>query len=126
MADREPSQPALFKSLQRKQRKHETLLAKLEKTAARLERRKAKFQALEVSIADLERRLSEPRKEHLGQEAASDGALRYAQLIFNPASGRDDEDNAARLAHIVSSLRAHGIQAHVGLKTSGKAAREQA
>ena len=126
MADRVPSQPALFKSLQRKQRKHETLLAKLEKTAARLERRRAKFQALEASIADLERRLSEPRQEHLGQEAASDGALKHAQLIFNPASGRDDEDNAARLAHVVSSLRAHGIEAHVGLKTSGKAAREQA
>ena len=90
MADREESQAALFKSLQRKQRKHERLLGKLEMTTARLERRKVKFQALEASIADLERRLSEPRKEHLGQEAASDGALKHAQLIFNPSSGRDD------------------------------------
>jgi diacylglycerol kinase (ATP) len=124
MADREQSQPALFKSLRRKQRRHGALLDKVEKTAARLERRKAKFQELEASIADLERRLSEPRKEHLGQQDASDGALKHARLIFNPSSGRDDENNAVRLAHVVSSLRAHGIEAHVGIKTSGRAARE--
>ena len=126
MADRKQSQPALVKSLRRKQRKHEKLLGKVEKTAARLERRKVKFQTLEASIADLERRLSEPRKEHLGQQAASDGALKHARLIFNPSSGRDDENNAERLAHVVSSLRAHGVEAHVGLKTSGNAARKMA
>ena len=126
MADRKQSQPALFKSLRRKQHKHKTLLAKVEKTAARLDRRKAQFHALEASLADLERRLSEPRMEHLGQQAASDGVLKHARLIFNPSSGRDDENNAVRLAHVVSSLRAHGIEAHVGLKTSGHAARELA
>jgi diacylglycerol kinase (ATP) len=126
MADRKKSQSELFESLRRKQGKHGTLLGKVEKTAARLERHKAKFQALEASIADLERRLSEPRKEHLGQQAASDGALKHARLIFNPSSGRDDENNAVRLAQVVSSLRAHGIEAHVGLKTSGRAARELA
>ena len=126
MSDRKQSQPALFKSLRRKQRRHETLLGKVEKAAARLERRKAKFQDLEASIADLERRLSEPRKANLGQHAASDGSLKHARLIFNPSSGRDDENNAVRLAHVVSSLRAHGIEAHVSLKTSGHAARELA
>jgi diacylglycerol kinase (ATP) len=126
MTDHSPSQTALFKSLRRMQRDHEELLGKLEKTTARLERRKARFHALEAGIADLERRLSEPRREHLGEGAASDGTLRRARLIFNPTSGRDDENNAARLASIVSSLRAHGIEAQVGLKTSGKAARELA
>jgi len=126
MADQKQSQPALYKSLRRKQRKHGPLLIKVEKAALRLERRKAKFQSLEASIADLERRLSEPRKEHLGRHAASDGVLKHAQLIFNPSSGRDDENNAMRLAQVVSSLRAHGIEAHVGLKTSGKAAQELA
>jgi diacylglycerol kinase (ATP) len=126
MSAHKQSQPALFKSLRRKQRKHEALLGKVEKAAARLERRKTRFQALEASIADLERRLSEPRKEHLGQQAASDGALKQARLIFNPCSGRDDENNAMRLAHVVSSLRAHGVEARVGLKTSGSAARELA
>ena len=120
------SESELAKSLRRKQGKHETLLAKIEKTAARLERRKAKLRALETEIADLERRLAEPRKEHLGKLDASDGVLRPAQLIFNPSSGRGNEDNAERLAQVVSSLRAHGIDAQVGLKTSGAAARELA
>lgn len=108
------------------QRKHQGLLAKVEETTARLGRRKAQFQAVEARIADLERRVSGPRQEHLGQLASSDGSLTHAQLIFNPSSGRDDQDNAARLAQIVSSLRAHGIKADVGLKTSGKAARKLA
>jgi diacylglycerol kinase (ATP) len=121
-----PSQPALFRSLLRKQRKHKELLAQLEKAGARLERRKARLQALEEKIADLEGRLSAPRKDRLGKRSASDGDLKRARLIFNPTSGRDDEDNAARLAKIVSSLRAHGIEARVGLKTSGSAARKLA
>jgi diacylglycerol kinase (ATP) len=126
MSDHKESQTSLFKSLMSKQRKHETMLRKVEKTSARLERRKARFLALEAGIADLERRLSKPRKKHLGKQAASDGALKHAQLIFNPSSGRDDEDNAVRLAHVVSSLRAHGIEAKIGLKTSGSAARDLA
>jgi diacylglycerol kinase (ATP) len=120
------SQPDLFRSLLRRQRDHETLLRKVEKTSARLERRKAKFLALEARIADLEHRLSEPRKAQLGKRAASDGTLKHARLIFNPSSGRDDENNVMRLAHVVSSLRAHGIEAKVGLKTSGSAARDLA
>jgi diacylglycerol kinase (ATP) len=120
------SQPELFSSLMLKQRKHEKLLTKVEKTSARLERRKARFMALEADIAALESRLSEPRKGRLGQQAASDGKLKRARLIFNPNSGRDNEDNAARLAKIVSSLRAHGIEARVGLKTSGGSARQLA
>src|SRR5437868_6861662 len=121
MSKKTQSQPAQFKSLRRKQRKHKQLLALVEKTATRLERRKTKIHALEASIADLEQRLSEPRKEHLGKHAASDGVMKHARLIFNPSSGRHNEDNAARLAQVVSSLRAHGIEAHVGLKTSGHA-----
>jgi diacylglycerol kinase (ATP) len=120
------SQSVLFSSLLQKQREHEALLGKIEKTAARLERRKAKFQTLEADIADLEGRLSAPRKGNLGQRAASDGKLKHARLIFNPASGRDNEDNAARLAKVVSSLRVHGIEARVGLKTSGSAAKDLA
>jgi diacylglycerol kinase (ATP) len=126
MIDREQSESDLLKGLRRKQGKQQALLAKIEKTAARLERRKAKLQALEAGIADLERRLAEPRKEHLGELADSDGALRRAQLIFNPSSGRESENNAERLAQVVSSLRAHGIEAKVGLKTSGAASRELA
>ena len=120
------SQSALFSSLLQKQREHELLLGKIEKTAARLERRKAKFQTLEADIADLEGSLSAPRKGNIGKRAASDGKLKHARLIFNPGSGRDDEDNAARLAKVVTSLRVHGIEARVGLKTSGSAAKDLA
>jgi diacylglycerol kinase (ATP) len=116
----EQSPRSLSKSLQRKQRKHETLLAKVEKSTARLERHKARLQTLEGRIADLERRVAEPRKQGSGR---GDGGLKRAQLIFNPTSGRDEENNAKRLAQIVSSLAAHGIVADIGLKTSGKTAR---
>lgn len=126
MSEQKEAQPALFKSLINKQRKHERLLGKVEKSAARLERRKARFLALEADIAELEGQLSGPRKETLGKREDSDGELKHALLIFNTASGRDDEDNAARLAMVVSALRAHGIEAKVGLKTSGRAARELA
>jgi diacylglycerol kinase (ATP) len=126
MAAPKLSQSKLFSSLLKKQRKHEQLLDKVEKAAANLERRKARFLTLETDIAELESRLSAPRKGRFGQQAASDGKLKRARLIFNPTSGRDNEDNAARLAKIVSSLRAHGIEARVGLKTSGGAARQLA
>ena len=85
------SQPALFSSLMLKQRKHAKLLAKVEKTSARLERRKAKFMALEADIAAIESRLSEPRKGRFGQQAVKDGKLKSARHIFNPNSGRDNE-----------------------------------
>ena len=123
---RNPSQSVLFHLLQRKQEKHASLLRKIEKTSVRLERRKAKLQTYEVDIADLERRLAAPRQEQLGKHAASDGPLKSARLIFNPTAGPDEGHNAERLKQIVSSLRVHGIEARVGLKTSGKAAREMA
>ena len=119
---REPAMPTLLKTLERKQRKHVELLAKVEKAAARLDRRKLKLTALESAIADLEGRVAGPRKRR-GAKGEAVQVIRRAQLIFNPASGRDEEDNAMRLSRIVSSLRAHGIEAAIGLKTSGKAAR---
>ena len=113
---------SLFKTLQRKQHKHTRLLDKVEKSTARLERYKIKLQALEGRIAELERSVAEPRKQPGGQVNGV-AVLRRAQLIFNPSSGRDGVDNALRLERIVSGLRAHGIQADIGLKTSGKEAR---
>lgn len=122
MARKDPSSRTLFKSLERGQRNHRLLVEKVEKASARLERRKIKLLALESRIADLERRTAETQEHRIGQGDAG-GARKHAQLIFNPASGRDDEDNAQRLAQVVKSLRIHGIQAHIGLKTSGKTAR---
>ena len=126
MAAKKKSQSALFGALVKQQGKHKALLARVEKSSSRLEQRKSRLQALEEKIADLEQRLSEPRKGRLGKRSPRDGELKRARLIFNPASGRDDEDNAARLSKLVSGLRAHGIEARVGLKTSGSAARKLA
>jgi YegS/Rv2252/BmrU family lipid kinase len=121
-----PERPpgAVFKSLRRKQRKHEALLGRVEKATARLERRRIKLRTLEVRIADLERQMAKPHKN--GGGPSRGGVLEPALLIFNPSSGRDHADNAARLTEIVQSLRAHGIDARIGLKTSGKVARSLA
>ncbi|HTM57824.1 MAG TPA: diacylglycerol kinase family protein [Candidatus Udaeobacter sp.] len=119
MDSREPTPQKLTKSLRRKQRKHRELLARVERTATRLDRRRKKLREIETRIAELERRLAEPRKE--GDRR---GGLKAARLIFNPSSGPDHGgDNAERLAEIVQSLRTHGIEPDIGLKTSGKAAR---
>ena len=125
MKNGEQSSRSLGKSLRRKQRKHRSLLDKVEKTAAQLERRKVKLRDLEARIADLERRTAEPADSRTGQSDGT-GARTHARLIFNPASGGDEENSDQRLSQIVSTLRAHGIQAHIGLKTSGKAARSLA
>jgi hypothetical protein len=53
------SQSVLRSSLKLKQQKRETLLAKIEKTSARLERRKERLLVLEADIAGLEGQMSE-------------------------------------------------------------------
>lgn len=122
MDSSEESIRSLAKSLRKHQRKHAEMLGKVEKTSARLERRTARLHALESLIADEERRLCEPRREQAGRQV-SNGPLRHAQLIFNPSSGRGEEDSGERLSEVVRALRAHGIEPDVGIKTSGKAAR---
>jgi diacylglycerol kinase (ATP) len=111
-----------LKTLKRQQRKHASMLTKVEKASTRLDRRKAKLHILESAIAELERRLADPRSRRSATGEVGQG-VRRAVLIFNPASGRDESNNATRLSQIVRSLRAHGIEATIGLKTSGKAAR---
>jgi diacylglycerol kinase (ATP) len=122
MTSKDQSTQALAKSLLRKQLKHAALIAKVEKATDRLEWYKVKLQALEGRIADLERDLSDPRREHV-RPSGGEKEGKQAQLIFNPSSGSDKGDSAMRLAQIVDCLLAHGIHAHVGIKTSGKAAR---
>jgi YegS/Rv2252/BmrU family lipid kinase len=115
---RSPS--ASLQTLARKQRKQRKLLARIEEASARLERRRLRLQAVESQIAELEKLAS-------GSEDGNQGALRRALLIFNPLSGRNGENNhATRLAEVVDGLRAHGIHVRIGIKTSGKAARELA
>lgn len=113
---------ALLAKLRAKQQKHRRRLHEVEMAAAEFARASQKLQALESEIADLEQRLSEPREKTLGTEDPKDGPLRPAVLVFNPCGGQK-HDNAVRLAHVVARLRAHGVDAEVKLKTTGKAAR---
>jgi diacylglycerol kinase (ATP) len=117
-----PRDPA--KKLKRARDKHATLLMKIEKARAKLEKRTRKLEELEAKMADLEQQAAEPQKGRLGQAIANDANLRRARLIFNPDSGQ--AAGPSQLADMVSHLREHGILAGVGVKTSGKAARELA
>src|SRR4029077_10885079 len=106
------------RTLGRKQRKQMKLLARIEKTAMRLARRRLKLAALESQIADLERHAAGVDRN---------GSTKQAVLLFNPMSGRKGEnDHALRLSQIVDALRAHGIRASIRIKTSGKEARAAA
>jgi YegS/Rv2252/BmrU family lipid kinase len=118
----QPKSRTLAKTLKRKQREHEEQLARVEKAASRLQRRKARLLSIEAQMATLERRMAQPLRAEADKGAIT--GFRDAQLIFNPAAGRDPEHNALRLAKVVSGLRAHGIEPRIGVKTSGKAARE--
>ena len=123
MDAREQPSHTLAQALRRKQRKQLKLLRRVEKTAARLERRKLKLAALETEISDLERHVAEVVKPTTGVDGRN-GSLRQALLIFNPWSGRNGENNhATRLSQVVDNLLAHGIRARVEIKTSGKMAR---
>jgi YegS/Rv2252/BmrU family lipid kinase len=110
------------KKLRRRQEQHAALLERIERSALKLERRKERLRTLEADIAELEHGFAEPRTRRSNVDEVAPGP-RTARLIFNPKSGRDKEHNAERLAQIVRSLRAHGIEAEIGLRTSGKAAR---
>ncbi len=120
---RDPSTSSILKALHRKQEKHRAQLTRVEKTTAQLEKRKLKLEALESRIADLERRAADPEAARHSDKGDGRGVLRRAQLIFNPASGRDAQNNAMRLSQIVRSLRSHRIKVEIGIKTSGRAAR---
>jgi diacylglycerol kinase family enzyme len=51
--------------------------------------------------------------------------LRRAYLIFNPTSGPEGKDGRSPQS-LLEALCAHGIEAEVGFKTSGKVARQLA
>lgn len=100
---------------------HEAILAQVEKTRAKLAKRTRALQEIETRLAELEVERYDPDAAKLGQAAAGDKSLRPALLIYKPKENNGNDDQ--RLENIVSTLRAHGIRAQVGLKTSGKAAR---
>ena len=116
---------ALGKELAAARSKHSELVDRIDQSRAKLEKRTRKLQALEARIAVLESKYYLPEEGRLGQADAGDANLRRARLIFNPKSG-GIQKGVKDLDTIVGALRAHGIIADIGIKTSGKAARELA
>ncbi len=125
MASDSKGRRELGKRLEDKRGKHIKLLKKVEKAQAKFERRAGKLRKLEARIAELEAQYYRPEVEQLGQADAGDKNLRHARLIFNPKSG-DSKGGAKLIARLVAKLRGYGIVADLGVKTSGKAARELA
>ncbi len=125
MASEKKERRKLGHALKEARARHDQILQKVEKARAKFEKRTRKLNALETEIAKLESQYYAPELERLGQADASGKDLRRARLIFNPSSG-GAQNGAQSLDKIVGALRAHGIVADIGLKTSGKAARELA
>src|SRR5262245_20809425 len=114
------------KALEEVRAEHVEMLKKVVRARTKLEKRSRKLQALETRMAGLARRAYSPDDGRLGQATAGADQLRSAWLIFNPDAGGNDGNGNKRLDKIVRRLRAHGIRAEIGLKTSGKAVRELA
>lgn len=113
----EPKKPARLRA------KHAKQLEKVEQAREGLEKAQRKLEALEVALAALTRDRHQVQPEL--QLGAPRGQLRPARLILNPKS-KAIASGAMRAEQIVDCLRAYGIQAELGLKTSGKVARQLA
>ncbi len=92
--------------------RHAKRLRKVERLRTKLDRASRKLHALESEITRLDG-ASHSDKPH------------RVQVIFNPRS-KCITDGTYSLEQIVDCLRAHGIVADVGIKTSGKVARSLA
>ena len=125
MASKKRQRRSLAKQLKELRAKHKKLLLKVEKARAKFEKRSVKLRTLETQLARLESRFYAPEAQRLGQAPGDDVVLRDARLIYNPKSGANAKGTFS-LDDVVGCLRAHGIRADIGVKTSGKAARELA
>lgn len=123
MASNKQARAKLRQVLKRARSEHRRAAKKVETTQAKLEKRTLKMRTLEAKIAKLEQRAYVPEAAQSGQAPEDDKNLRPACLIYNPKSGGNVKD-AHPLDKIVGLLRAHGIRAEVGIKSSGKAARK--
>lgn len=122
MASKKKTRAKASDALKDARAKHRRLAEKLEATKAKLEKRSRKLLTLESKIAKLERRAFQSGGARRTQAANDDKKLRPAFLIYNPKSGAKAK-NPYPLEKIVKVLRAHGIRAKTGIKTSSEAAR---
>jgi YegS/Rv2252/BmrU family lipid kinase len=105
---------------------HAKLAKKLERKNAKLQKNTRKLHKLEAEIARMEKEAHAPVLDADGKPimTVDSATLRPVRLIFNPKSGMTKK--IASLEEVVESLRRHGLQAEVTVKTSGKVARAAA
>jgi diacylglycerol kinase (ATP) len=110
------------KRLVKLQARHAAMTERIERTRHKLDKRASSLRHLEAKISKAERHaygLAHPDGEPEPTLATN---LRRAYLVFNPASGPDGKQQRSPQTTL-EALRAHGIEAEVGFKTSGKVGR---
>src|SRR5512142_2964501 len=125
MASKKQARAKLTNALKRARTDRKRSAQKVEAARAKLEKRTRKLQAREALVAQLELRAYLNGAAKSAPAPEEDKNLRPARLIYNPKSGGNVRD-AHPLEKIVGLLRAHGIRAEIGIKTSGKTARKLA
>jgi YegS/Rv2252/BmrU family lipid kinase len=112
--------------LEELRRKHGKLAKKMEQKSTKFQKKTRKLQKLEAKIARMERQAHAPQPDADGKPVVAVDAskLRPVRLIFNPKSGLLKK--TPTLEVVVDTLRRHGLQAEVTVKTSGKVARAAA
>lgn len=126
MSTSDVSPTELLSLLLREKRRQKKRSVRCDTARERLARRAAALARSEARVVELETRLANLRDPGDAGPPDDGVPLRDAVLIFNPKAGREEDDNALRLAQIVRRLRAHGIRVTIEVKTSGKAARTAA
>lgn len=120
MSSNKKERRELGKQLAKARSEQKELVARVERARAKLDKRNLKLNRLEKRIVEIQ--------QQLNQDASADGEQkprRTALLIMNPQAGINS-GSAHGLEDIISALRGHGIEAEIGIKTSGKAVREMA
>ena len=112
-------------TLTKLQAKHAAAAERIERTRHKLDRWTHGLRRLEAKIASAERRAYALAHPDGAPAPVVLSNLRRAYLIFNPCSGPDGKDGNSPQP-VLEALRAHGIEAEVGFKTSGKVGRHLA
>lgn len=107
------------------QAEHDKILKKIEKQRVKLDTREHDLRVLEAKLAEMERALHASDGQPADVSGAGQTPLRSARLIVNPNSAVI-ANGTHTLPDIVNCLRAHGIEAQVTIKTSGKVVRASA
>lgn len=110
------------KALANAQAKYTKRLKKIERAREKLERSTQKLRRLEARVAELAEYSHQIQAQPPAQASAAPQPLRRARLIFNPRS-KGAAHQAYRPEQIIDCLRTYGIEAELGIKTSGKVAR---